>query len=60
MNLGPRQRRMRLVFGAIVTAVFVAGAYLLLAGDVVYWARLALGVPAYLAAISFLQAWEGT
>jgi hypothetical protein len=59
-NIGPRERRSRLLFGAGALAVAVVlGIALLATGAARPW-RLALFLPLWLAALGFFQAWGRT
>ena len=55
-NLGPREQRKRLLFGAVMLVIGLAAAAYLLASDVSRWWRLALFLPFALAAHGLLQA----
>ena len=55
-NLGPRQRRRRLVMGAAMLALGAAGLAWLLAVDAPRWWRLALAAPFWAAGLGLFQA----
>ena len=59
-NLGPREQRKRLLFGAGMLVIGLAAAGFLLASDASRWWRLALFVPFALAGHGLLQAREKT
>ena len=59
-NLGPRERRKRLVFGTVMLAVALVALAVLMAVEASRWWRLLLFVPFALAAHGFLQARERT
>jgi hypothetical protein len=59
-NIGPAGRRRRLIWGLVLLAVGVAGAALLVLGDVAQGARVALFAPFFGAALSLLQARDHT
>lgn len=54
-NLGERQRRHRLIFGALGLVAAVATAAVLAAVDASVAARVIVAVPLYMAALGFLQ-----
>jgi fatty acid desaturase len=59
-NIGPRERRSRLLFGALALAVAVAfGIALVVTGAPRPW-RLVLFLPLSAAAFGFFQAWGRT
>jgi hypothetical protein len=60
INIGPRERRKRLVFGAAMFTVSVAAAIILLTTGAPRWWRLGLAFPLWLSMLGFLQAREKT
>jgi hypothetical protein len=59
-NLGPRQRRLRVVFGCVGLAVAIGLGAALFALEAPRWTRAALLLPSWGAALGFLQAREKT
>ena len=59
-NLGPRERRKRLVFGAAMVMIALGATGALLAAGVSRWWRLLLFLPFALAGHGLLQARERT
>jgi hypothetical protein len=60
VNLGPRERRKRLVIGVVWAAVTVAVTALMFLLQAARWWRLTLFVPCWFAALGFLQAQANT
>ena len=60
VNLGPRQRRLRRIFGVAGLLVAVVAAGALYAFDAPRWTRVALVLPLWIAALGFFQAREKT
>ena len=60
VNIGPRQRRLRLYFGLAALAVGAAGAIALITSDAARWWRLLLVLPLLGAASGMLQYREKT
>jgi hypothetical protein len=60
VNLGPRQRRIRRIFGVVGLLVAVAAAGALFAFDAPRWSRVALVLPLWISALGFFQAREKT
>jgi hypothetical protein len=60
LNIGPRERRKRLAFGAAVFTVSVAAAIILLTMGAPTWWRLGLAFPLWLSMLGFFQAREKT
>jgi hypothetical protein len=60
VNIGPKERRKRLVIGVVMLVAGFGGLGALIAvGAAPAW-RLALFVPFWAAALGYFQSWEGT
>ena len=59
-NIGPGERRKRLVFGAVAAVVSVAILAALLASDANRWWRVLLLLPFWACALGFIQVREKT
>lgn len=59
-NIGPKERKKRMVAGGVALLVFFVGATIVLWGMESRWWRLPLGLPLLAAALGFFQAREQT
>jgi len=60
VNIGPKERRKRLISGVILLALSLGILVALIAADVNQWRRLALFLPFWMSMLGFFQARERT
>jgi hypothetical protein len=59
-NIGPKERRKRLVSGLVLLATTVLTAAVVIAGSIPRGWRLLLFLPLWAAALGIFQAWDST
>ena len=60
LNIGPKERRKRLIIGLVMLIAGFGGLGVLIATGVGPAWRVGLFLPFWLAALGYFQAWEGT